>query len=128
MRNSFKNLGWMAGVSAALLGAMFAVHGCGGDDEGDSGASGGGGSDAGGDVSQGGSAGTAGSGGGASGDAAIDVKADCELVGASCSNHSDCCSANCDPDTNVCTNPITPCKQAGEACSASTECCTTVCT
>jgi hypothetical protein len=58
----------------------------------------------------------------------VDVKPNCELVGATCATHSDCCTANCDPDTKVCTNPTAPCKAAGEGCTLATECCTTVCT
>jgi hypothetical protein len=132
MRSAIKRLGWVFGVSTALVGAMLSVHGCGSDEESTGSPGGSAGSDAGGDVSQGGEAGSSGSAGsgGVIGDsgADIEVKPNCELVGASCASHSDCCSANCDPDTNVCTNPTTPCKVAGEGCAAATECCTTVCT
>ncbi len=108
-----------------------------------SGATGGSGGDSGSDVSVGGDANNDGAlpdgtGGdvsqeGAAGDGApadgsgVDVKPNCELVGAACTTHSDCCSANCDPDSHLCTNPIAACKQAGEGCANSTECCTTVC-
>lgn len=119
MRSAIKNLSWLFGTTAAVVGVMFALHGCGSDEE-DGGSSGAGGTDAGGDVSTGGTAGDAGT--------DVEVKPDCEPVGSSCTEHADCCSAQCDPGTGVCANPTTPCKQAGEPCSAATECCTTVCT
>jgi hypothetical protein len=72
-----------------------------------------------GDVSQGGD--------GSPHDQWVDVKANCSLIGVGCITHSDCCSANCDPTSKICTNPVGPCKAAGLGCAASTECCTTVC-
>jgi hypothetical protein len=62
----------------------------------------------------------------ASVDSSIDVQEDCRLVGVSCSEHGQCCSANCDPTLNACVK-VGQCKDPGESCSAGNECCTFVC-
>ena len=125
-----------APVLLAALPSVFSS--CGGSDESTQDGTGGGtpwpdggddvsqGGDGAADVSQGDDAADSAQNGDAA-DAKVDVKPDCELAGASCATHSDCCSANCDPTTHVCSNPVAPCKAAGEACAAATECCTTVC-
>jgi hypothetical protein len=60
-------------------------------------------------------------------DVMIEPKAGCGLVGEVCLIHSDCCTANCDPQTNICANAIGTCKPAGAGCLSPAECCTTVC-
>jgi hypothetical protein len=60
-------------------------------------------------------------------DVTIEPKAGCSLVGEVCLIHSDCCTANCDPQTKICANPIGVCQPAGAGCTIPTDCCTTVC-
>ncbi|MBI5532161.1 MAG: hypothetical protein HY898_05580 [Deltaproteobacteria bacterium] len=118
-----RKLGWISGA-AAFLAVVSVVHGCGSDSS--SGeqppATGGSGGDASsGDVSQDGLGGTGG------GDAKIEVNPKCSLNGTSCVGSADCCSANCDAQTKMCTNPPGVCLQPGEACTAGPECCSIIC-
>jgi len=127
MRNQVTRFGLLMALSGVVVVGGF-VYGCGSDDESTPAAQGGSGGtdDGGGDVSSetGGAAGT----GEAGPDGpAVDVKPNCELVGTSCINHGDCCSAVCDEATHACINPPVECKAAGAACTVATECCTTVC-
>lgn len=144
MRNPLR----LFSLVVALVGVAvtpLALSSCSGDDsspppEGTGGATDDGGPDGTDDVSQGDAGGDAsggdaadvsqgedGSDGALPDGAGVDVKPDCELAGATCTAHSDCCSANCDPDTHICANSVGQCKAAGEGCAAATECCTTVC-
>ena len=104
-------------VITLFAGTALGPPGCGSDDEDGSKTPK---KDASSDTSQDGSGGSAGSGGSGG-------TPNCKLAGVTCASNADCCSANCDPATNACVNPIGTCKSAGQGCSAPTECCTLVC-
>lgn len=108
-------------VFALATSAVLFPPGCGGDDEESSKPKKDATTDNGNDGS-GGAGGSGGTGVGGTGGAA-----NCKLAGVSCATNGDCCSANCDPTTHVCVNPVGTCKTGGESCTSPTECCGLVC-